>query len=308
MKPLNFYIVIFFLFSFLGWITEVVLKYFQFHRFINRGFLIGPYCPIYGLGVVILTLLEELFSPLGSSIGTGFLTAVIACGILEYITSYIFEKRFKARWWDYSDKPMNLHGRVWIGNLILFGIFGLVITRFFNPLIYRIYLNSFDKLIKTSIYILSFLFMLDFVFSHFIMELLKKGIEQSTSDRSEEIALEIRELFKDKNLLYKRIISSYPEVQFRTKRVKERIKKDREYIHQLADNKRDELDMLIKNKKDIASKNLILSRTIQKDIIEKQNELIEGLVRGSLSKEDIEIYRRDIDEMKKLLEKRHIKL
>ena len=62
----------------------------------------------------------------------------LLCGFLEYMTSYVPEKRFHARWWDYSQKPMNLHGRVWIGNLILFGLGGVVIVDLINPLLLRL--------------------------------------------------------------------------------------------------------------------------------------------------------------------------
>ena len=62
----------------------------------------------------------------------------LLCGFLEYMTSYVLEKRFHARWWDYSSKPMNLHGRVWIGNLVLFGLGGVVIVDLINPLLLRL--------------------------------------------------------------------------------------------------------------------------------------------------------------------------
>ena len=118
---------LFFIYSFMGWVTEVVLKYLQYKRFINRGFLIGPYCPIYGTGAVIVTLGGRILAPVERSLGMSFLIAFVLCGLLEYMTSYILEKHFHARWWDYSQKPMNLHGRVWIGNLILFGLGGVLI-------------------------------------------------------------------------------------------------------------------------------------------------------------------------------------
>ena len=116
-------IVLFFVFSVLGWMMEVTLKYIQYHRFINRGFLIGPYCPIYGSGVVLVTVLVGgLIGIRGGTPGEIFLAGFFICGGLEYFISWYMEKAFHARWWDYSRKPMNLNGRVWIGNLMLFGL------------------------------------------------------------------------------------------------------------------------------------------------------------------------------------------
>ena len=104
-------ILLFFTYAFLGWCIEVTLKYFQFHRFINRGFLTGPWLPIYGSGAALITIAAKALSPLESSVGTTFVISFILCGVIEYLTSYFLEKRFHARWWDYSQKPMNLHGR-----------------------------------------------------------------------------------------------------------------------------------------------------------------------------------------------------
>lgn len=123
----------FFLFSCLGWVMEVTLKYIQFHRFINRGFLIGPYCPIYGWGVVTVTLVVGGLAVRRGTLGETFLAGMVLCGALEYFTSWYMEKRFHARWWDYSQKPMNLHGRIWIGNLLLFGAACVVIVHVIDP-------------------------------------------------------------------------------------------------------------------------------------------------------------------------------
>ena len=99
-------ILLFFAYAFIGWCIEVTLKYFQFHRFINRGFLTGPWLPIYGSGAALITIAVNGLSPLESSVGTTFVVSFILCGIVEYMTSFVLEKRFHARWWDYSQKPM----------------------------------------------------------------------------------------------------------------------------------------------------------------------------------------------------------
>ena len=300
-------VLLFFLYSFLGWITEVILKYRQYHRFINRGFLIGPYCPIYGSGVVIASLLNDILAPLESSYGTSFLISFIFCGLLEYLTSYFFEKKYHARWWDYSQKPMNLNGRVWIGNLILFGLAGMVITRILNP----IFFDFLDTLDPVTIYMmagtLSIIFLSDYIFSRFIMGLLKKAVESSEADNSEAIANEARELLKDKNLLYSRIVDAYPNVQFKTNKVKERlekIKEEKENIHSIAEEKLNEINEQLKKNKEIANRNLILTRNLQQNIIENQTKLIDLLIDGNLNEYEKKELLNNIEEDKKILEKR----
>ena len=90
-------ILLFFAYAFLGWCIEVTLKYFQFHRFINRGFLTGPWLPIYGFGAALITVVIKGLSPLEFSVGTTFAVSFLLCGFLEYMTSYVLEKRFHAR-------------------------------------------------------------------------------------------------------------------------------------------------------------------------------------------------------------------
>ncbi len=86
----------------------------------------------------LYSLAGIVFPRASDSYGTSFLMSFLLCGTVEYLTSYLIEKRFHARWWDYSQKPMNLHGRVWIGNLILFGMGGIAILHLLNPVIERL--------------------------------------------------------------------------------------------------------------------------------------------------------------------------
>lgn len=127
------YILLFFVTAMLGWVMEVVCKLIQFHRFINRGFLIGPYCPIYGFGSVLITLLLSRYA---ESPVVVFLMGMIICGTLEYLTSYLMEKLFHARWWDYSQKRFNLNGRVCANTLIPFGLLGLGIIYGVKPFLF----------------------------------------------------------------------------------------------------------------------------------------------------------------------------
>ena len=94
----------FFIYSVLGWCTETLYCRLCEGKWTNRGFLYGPYCPIYGFGGVIVVFL----SPFSYSPILIFILGFILTSMLEYITSYIMEKLFDAKWWDYSHMPFNL--------------------------------------------------------------------------------------------------------------------------------------------------------------------------------------------------------
>ena len=102
------YMIWLFFYSVVGWIYESTLCSVRAHKFINRGFLNGPYCPIYGWGAVLdILILGKVQNP----VLLFFLGAIVTCS-LEYFTSYIMEKLFHARWWDYSKRKFNINGRV----------------------------------------------------------------------------------------------------------------------------------------------------------------------------------------------------
>ena len=96
---------LFFLFSFLGWVMEVVLVSIEYRRLVNRGFLLGPWCPIYGCGVTFVTIVVGGLLGYRGTWGDVFVAGFFLCGGLEYFTSWYLEKLFHARWWDYSKKP-----------------------------------------------------------------------------------------------------------------------------------------------------------------------------------------------------------
>ena len=127
---IKLYFLLFIIYSILGWIMEVINAIFTLKRFVNRGFLIGPYCPIYGCGAVLITVLLGRFK---SNPIIFFIMSILLCGTLEYLTSYIMEKFFNLRWWDYSEKKFNIDGRVCLETLLPFGILGIVIMYISNP-------------------------------------------------------------------------------------------------------------------------------------------------------------------------------
>ena len=205
------FVIMLFLFSILGWGMEVTLKFIQYHRFINRGFLIGPYCPIYGFGVVGVTILVGGLLGRAGTYPETFMAGFVICGFLEYMTSLYMEKMFHARWWDYSNKPMNLHGRIWIGNLILFGLASVIIVKLIDPHYFNFIATIDPLIISVLAWIIIILMVSDYILSHILMNIVKKEIDNSTGDNTEEISRQIHELLRNRSALHRRILQAYPD-------------------------------------------------------------------------------------------------
>lgn len=118
-------------YSVAGWVYESFICSVETRYFINRVFLNGPYCPIYGFGAVFdLTILGRIENPFLLF----FLGAIVAC-TLEYLTSYVMEKIFHARWWDYSEWKFNINGRVCLLGAVVFGVFSVVLILWIHPFV-----------------------------------------------------------------------------------------------------------------------------------------------------------------------------
>ncbi len=132
MEDVLLYLIIY---SFFGWCCECVYCSFRRFKWINRGFLNGPFCPIYGFGAVAVLGFLQL---LPRHILIVFIGGMFITSLLEYITSWLMEKMFNARWWDYSEYPFNINGRVCLLNSTLFGLLCLVLYYRLHPWIYTV--------------------------------------------------------------------------------------------------------------------------------------------------------------------------
>lgn len=123
------YIIWLVLYGFLGWVYESLLCSFKQKKVINRGFLNGPYCPIYGFGAVAdILILGRIKNPLALF----FAGAALTCAI-EYFTSWALEKLFHAKWWDYSGRKFQLGGRVCLLGAVVFGLFSVALIKLIHP-------------------------------------------------------------------------------------------------------------------------------------------------------------------------------
>lgn len=128
------YICLFMVYSMLGWVYESLFCTVKTGRWENRGFLFGPACPIYGVGAVTISLITNLVSgEEGLQMWQVFLLSAAGSAVLEYVTSLVLEKLFHALWWDYSELPFNLHGRISLFTSLGFGLAGILVVRWIAP-------------------------------------------------------------------------------------------------------------------------------------------------------------------------------
>lgn len=181
---------LFIIYSFLGWCVEVINSFLNSKGFVNRGFLIGPYCPIYGVGLLLIIYFLKEYT---DSYLVVFVMSMFICMILEYFTSYVMEKLFNARWWDYSHKKFNINGRICLETTIPFGLGGMGIIYIVNPLIEKVlsYLSS-NGLIIIGI-IVMIIFFSDLVVSFITVMKVKNVKITKIKDNTEEINKKVKE-------------------------------------------------------------------------------------------------------------------
>ena len=165
------------IFSFLGWVIETIYCSSLEKRFIHRGFLNGPVCPIYGTGALAvgIPLSYVKIHPV-LDIFLVFVLGLVICSIVEYLISLVLEKIFKIKLWDYSSRPLNLHGRIWIGYSLGWGVMSLFLVYLINPFFSRL-LVFLPQNIKVILTIFLFIITLtDVLFTIFNIQAISKKL------------------------------------------------------------------------------------------------------------------------------------
>ena len=158
LREFDYYVLLFFVLAFIGWLWEVALFFFTEHAFINRGVYRGPYLPVYGVGGLLLCL---FFRPLGRKPVRVFFLSLLVCSVLEYFTSWFLECLWGIRWWDYSGHFLNLDGRVCLLGAVFFGLGGTVLVCLFLPFFEKLYGRIPQKWRAACCFLLLFLFIAD---------------------------------------------------------------------------------------------------------------------------------------------------
>ena len=210
---IGFWFILYIIYSMLGWLMEVINALIREKKFINRGFLIGPYCPIYGKGALLVILLLKNYhsNPL-----VLFVLSIAICSVIEYSGSYILEKLFNTSWWDYSNRKYNINGRICLETMIPFGIGCLILMYVINP-----FLTKFILLIPTNILniiaiILFISYVIDVVVSFRIIWKFKEVSKNAKVDSTEKVTEYVKEVILERRkVLYTRLIKAFPSLKIR---------------------------------------------------------------------------------------------
>lgn len=168
------YILLFISFAFLGWFWEVFYHFINHGTFVNRGTMHGPWLPIYGCGGVLILILLKKYRDSPFKL---FISSTILCGIIEYATAWYLETFNNLKYWDYTGYFLNLHGRICLEGLLLFGIGGCGFVYLLAPLLDNFYKKIKPKLKTALCIILILLFSIDFIYSSIVPNT-GKGISQ----------------------------------------------------------------------------------------------------------------------------------
>ena len=227
LHTIEIYFLLFITYSIVGWTIEVVRQIIKLKRFINRGFLIGPYCPIYGFGAVAMTIIlkKYLEDPI-----VLFVLALVICSILEYSTSYIMEKIFKARWWDYSNRKYNINGRICLETMIPFGLLGVVMSYILNPFFFEVFEQIPTSILNVITIILFVVFTIDLIISSEVISSVQIEGRKFAKDNTEEITRKVKEALLNKDWLTRRLINAYPNIKNIHVKVKENLDKAKQEI------------------------------------------------------------------------------
>lgn len=183
---LSLYNIIFYfaIYAFLGWCVEVAYAALNSGKFVNRGFLNGPVCPIYGFGVVFII---AFLTPIENNFFVLFIGAVFITSFIEYMTGFVLEKVFHHRWWDYSDEPFNIRGYICLKFSLIWGIASIFIIKVVHTVIYDVVrlIPNLVGIIFIAIIIISFL--IDFISA--VQTVLKLNVRLRKID---EISVEMR--------------------------------------------------------------------------------------------------------------------
>ena len=210
------YFLLFLIYSIIGWLIEVVNVSWIEKRFVNRGFLMGPYCPIYGVGGLLsyLLLRKYLDDPLAL-----FMMSILIFSVLEYVTSYLIEKLFKARWWDYSNKKYNINGRICLETMIPFGLLGCFAMYVLNPVLISM-LEAIPNIVSIILSIVLFIwFIIDVCISFKVIINFKNLAFSIKKDSTEEITKRVREVLYKKSVLGRRLVNAFSNLKI-VKKVK----------------------------------------------------------------------------------------
>lgn len=262
------YIFYFFFYSFIGWFFESCYCSIRPKKWVNRGFLKGPLCPIYGTGglvmMVCLLPLRHITKNLYINELIIFVAGAILCDIVEFMTSYIMEKLFNARWWDYSNKKFNIQGRICLTHTFYWGTCSCLFVFILEPIM-NLYIVG--QVSESSRNILTYIFLTVFAFDLLDTVIHALGI-RDISSKFFKISEEISEF----------AIQVYTTVGGKSENESEALKKEFNDKFNELNTKYENFKNDFKNLKGKSKKRLFIAFPFLKDGMAKQDKLIEDLL------------------------------
>ena len=231
---------IFIIYAFFGWCTEVSYAALDLGKFVNRGFLNGPYCPIYGFGVLIVI---GVLTPLKENILILFAGSFLLTSVLEYFTGWILEKVFHNKWWDYSEFPFNIRGYVCLKFSVLWGLACSFIMLVLHPIIYK-FVKVFPKTVGIILLVIIFTaFTVDLVFT--VSTILKFNRRLKIID---EVAGKLREISDE---IGENIYENVAEAIERKEKAEDIQKEIYSNVQQNIEKRKAEYERLVKRHKEL---------------------------------------------------------
>ncbi len=206
MEMLTKYILLFFFYSAAGWCLESLYCSIGEKRFVNRGFLTGPMCPIYGTAALVLIIL--IYNPFQDNPLAVFVLGIILCDIVEYITSYVMEKLFSARWWDYTYEFLNIGGRICLKHTLYWGVISIIFVKTIHPAVDNLYNKIEGSYLKIILILVLTVFIIDLINAvrkALDVRKLQIKINSITKTLSEELSI-IKSTFEDKYTLIQNVV------------------------------------------------------------------------------------------------------
>ena len=189
---------------------------------LTKDAMCKSYLPVYGIGALIITLFISKYS--NDYIAVFILGMVISC-IVEYFTSYILEKTFDLRWWDYSKKKFNLNGRICLSTGIKFGFCSIFVIKIGNPFLFKLFKCFSPKNLLIVSIVLSAVILIDTIMSNYIISSLKIDTKKYfKKDATEEIKNKVKESLSKYRVLYTRLLKAFPYLSLENRKFDKIIK------------------------------------------------------------------------------------
>lgn len=224
---------LFLIYSFLGWCAEITWASIAKKKLVfNRGFLIGPYCPLYGVGAWLMIFFLSRYE---KDLVVLFVLSAVVCSILEYLTGYVLEKLFHTRWWDYTHRRWNLNGRVCLGNSLMFGSAGVLLIALVNPFLKHLLQRIPPLVLMVISSVLLCAFVLDLIVSLQTMFQIRKStaLLEKNKDNTEEITKLVRAALEKGTRLKVRLLHAFPSAKFTSKLKINPLKKVKELLTEI---------------------------------------------------------------------------